>query len=76
MPSFSCTCGERLDLGAVPNPNEWLLISDVDYDSFSEEVHTEVLYKHFQHMLKCPTCDRLWIFWGGFGEKPVCYESS
>ncbi len=31
MPSILCSCGARLDYGSIPNPIEWLIISDTDY---------------------------------------------
>lgn len=74
MPSFTCKCGVRLDIGDIPNANEWLLISDIEYDKFQENLDAEALYKCFQHMLKCTQCQRLWIFWDGFHKNPQCYE--
>jgi hypothetical protein len=76
MPSFQCKCGERLDIGQIPNPNEWLAISDVDYDGCSETVDAEALYEKFTHFLKCGSCGRLWFFWNGFDQPPECYEKN
>lgn len=76
MPSILCRCGDRIDLSMIPNPNEWLLVSDVEYDEFSEEVDAEKLYKRFRHMLICPNCKRLLIFWDGFDAEPSYYNKS
>ena len=76
MPSFLCTCGERVRIGTIPNPIEWLWVSDVEYDRFIEPVDPEELYKQFQHMLKCPNCERLLVFWDGFDKNPIYYEVS
>ena len=76
MPSVTCQCRNRIDLGAIPNPNEYLLISDDDYDKYSGVVDTELLYSAFIHILKCPECERLIVFWGGFDHDPVFYSKS
>jgi len=74
MPSYECKCEKRIDIGPIPNPNEWLMISDTNYDDFSGQIDAEYLYGKFIHMLKCPSCGRLWIFWEGFDKFPTCYE--
>ncbi len=76
MPSIKCKCGKRLDIGTIPNPNEWLAISDVDYDGYSEQVDAEALYEKFTHFLECDNCGRLWFFWNGFNGPAECYEKS
>ena len=73
MPSITCKCGERLGYGEIPNPIEWLIISDVDYDSYENAVDAEKLYQEMKSILKCPSCDRLWFFWSGFGSEPTSY---
>ena len=74
MPSFQCKCGKSLDIGSIPNPNEWLAVSDIEYDGYAENVDTEALYKRFTHFLRCANCSRLWFFWNGFNNAPTCYE--
>jgi hypothetical protein len=32
MPKIKCICGNILGLGEIPSPNQWLVISDVEYD--------------------------------------------
>ena len=73
MPSIMCNCGESLRYGEIPNPNEWLVISDVDYDDYCGDINSEALFREMKHFLKCPGCDRLWIYWDGFGSKPRSY---
>lgn len=73
MPSFLCRCGKQLRYGEIPNPIEWLLISDVEYDDFTGMVDAETIYKKMRSMMVCPNCSRLWIFWRGFGESPISY---
>ena len=39
MPSFSCACGHRISLHAIPNPNEARLVWDVDAERLDEARH-------------------------------------
>lgn len=73
MPKLQCICHTVLNYSEIPSSNEWLLISDTDYDEFQGEVDTEKIYSRFTHMLKCPTCQRLHIFWQGFSSPPITY---
>lgn len=73
MPALNCACGRRLGFGEIPNPIEFLLISETDYDAYSGLVDSEELYRKMASMLKCPTCGRLWIFWQGFAYEPKAY---
>jgi uncharacterized protein with PIN domain len=66
MPGLKCACGVSISYGEIPCKNEWLFISDVDYDSFSGQVDTERIYRAMHSFLRCPTCRRLWVFWGGY----------
>ena len=74
MSKFRCECDTVLRFGTIPNPDEYLLISDVQYDGFSGLVDAEKLYIQMKSMLKCPTCGRLWIYWDGFSAAPTCYK--
>lgn len=69
-----CECGERIDMGSIPNPNEWLIISDCDYDNYTETVDAEELYRDFQSMLKCGSCGGLHIFWDGMQSRATFYK--
>ena len=73
MPKLRCDCDTIINYGNIPAADEWLLISDIDFDQFSEEVNAEKLYHRFVHMLKCPTCQRLHIYWNGFTKSPTTY---
>ncbi|MEB2843620.1 hypothetical protein GAO09_05645 [Rhizobiales bacterium RZME27] len=76
MPSIACKCGERLSYGDIPNPIEWLLISDTDFDQGRNPFDTEALNQEAAHMVKCPSCRPLWIYWGGFRKAPTCYDAA
>ncbi|RZK33973.1 MAG: hypothetical protein EOO61_14365 [Hymenobacter sp.] len=73
MPSFFCKCGERILDGRIPQPTEWLLMSDVEYGTYSGMVDAEQLYLAMKSMLLCPQCGRVWIFWNGYQQLPTCY---
>lgn len=66
MPTLNCACGHRISYSAIPSPDEWLLISDVEFDSFSGMVDAEDIYRAMKSLLKCPVCGRLWVFWNGY----------
>ena len=78
MPKLLCKCNTVINYSHIPSLDEWLLISDTEYDHFFGEVDSEELYRRFVHMLKCPTCERLRIFWEGFEnpEKVYVVESA
>ena len=73
MPSFKCKCGNILRYGIIPNKDEWLLISDEKFDEYAGEINSEELYSEMKSMLVCQNCKRIWLFWEGFGQKPVPY---
>jgi hypothetical protein len=73
MPSIICKCGEKLRYGEIPNPIEWLTISDEAYDSYEGKIDSEDLYREMKSILRCPWCGRLWAFWNGFDCEPVSY---
>jgi hypothetical protein len=56
---FFCTCGTIVRTsGAIPNPNEWHLIADED---FEPELSGMDLLGHSILAWRCPTCGRLWL---------------
>ena len=60
--------------GAIPNPNESLLISDVEYEGLSQSIDSDDLYKRFKHLFRCVLCEAIAIFWNGFSENPTWYS--
>ncbi|GGJ28928.1 hypothetical protein [Deinococcus roseus] len=73
MPKMLCNCGKVLSFSPIPNPIEYLFISDVDFDFYDGMADTDALYERFQRFAKCPDCGRLWVFWNGFSEMPTSY---
>lgn len=73
MPKFLCKCGEMLRYSDIPCKIEYKFISDEDYDSYQGSVDTEKLYSEMKSIIKCPDCNRLWVFWNGFENEPTQY---
>ncbi|WP_413208407.1 hypothetical protein [Rhodospirillum sp. A1_3_36] len=74
MPSIICRCGNRLRFGVIPNSLEWLIISDSDYEKIEGNIDSEELYMKFKSIIKCDNCRKIWIYWNGFQDEPVCYK--
>jgi hypothetical protein len=73
MPSLMCKCSKRISYGEIPCQDEWLLVSDVEFDRFTGQVDAEAIYGAATSLLKCPSCERLWVFWNGFQSPPFEY---
>lgn len=74
MAKWPCACGETLQSsGGLPNPTEWLLISDRDLDAFTGLVQAEDVYSAMRHAFRCPRCDRLHVPWSGQEADPEVY---
>ncbi|MBF0227971.1 MAG: hypothetical protein HQK76_21225 [Desulfobacterales bacterium] len=71
MPSIKCKCGHKISYGEIPNPNELLIISDIEFDALPEAIDVEQLYKQMKSMLQCNKCNRLWYFNNGFENDPI-----
>jgi hypothetical protein len=75
MSKFVCRCSHVLcTSGPIPNPVEWRTISDIDFDRFEGSVDAEEVYRSTETMIRCPVCDRLWVFWNGLDNGPTCYR--
>jgi hypothetical protein len=76
MAKFLCKCGETLRIsGAIPNPIESHIIPDSDLEAFVESARdADGLYPSGIPMLRCPNCDRLWIYWDGWDGPPNVYR--
>lgn len=73
MPSILCQCGNRISLGEIPSPNQYLIISDKDYDNFQGNIDSEKLYRDMKIVALCNICKRIHIFWNGFDQPPTSY---
>lgn len=73
MPSILCKCGQKIRYGEIPCADEWLLISDEEFDQFAGQIDSEDVYRAMTHALKCPNCKRLWLFEDGFVSDPTEY---
>ena len=73
MPAYMCKCGSRVSVGRIPCNHQWNFMSDVDFDKYENKVDPEELYKKMKEFFKCPTCERLAVFWNGWDSKPAFY---
>ncbi len=74
MAKFKCVCGAIIQTsGAIPNSNEWRMISDVDFNAFTGLIQSEDIYQAATIMYRCPVSDHLWIYWQGFDKPPSLY---
>jgi hypothetical protein len=75
MAKFHCVCGQTISTsGAIPNPDEWRMLSDVEFDQFVGLVDVEDLYRQMRVMYRCPISDHLWVFWDGLDAPPQLYS--
>lgn len=75
MAKFTCACGATITTsGLVPNPDEWRVLSDLEFDAFQGLVQAEDLYRAATIMFRCPVSDHLWIYWQGFNGPPSLYS--
>jgi hypothetical protein len=75
MPKILCDCVDSIPLGAIPSSNQYLIISDVDFEPFFElKVNAEDVYAAMKLAAKCPECGRLHIFWDGFHKPGIVYK--
>jgi hypothetical protein len=74
MSRFNCVCGHTIRIsGDIPNPGEWLFISDVDYERWSGTIDAEELYHAFRRAYLCPVSGHLWVFEHGITGTPKLY---
>lgn len=77
MARFQCVCGEQIRTsGGIPNPLEWRLLSDSDFDAFHGLVNAEDVYAATTIAYRCPRSGHLYVFWHGFDENPTLYTPS
>ena len=74
MAKWLCACGTMIQSsGPIPNPAEYLLVSDPDFAGFTGLVEAEDVYMAMSHVSRCASCGRLHVFWSGLGEHPTVY---
>lgn len=73
MPKILCKCGQIISYSEIPSKNDWLFISDVDYDEFQGKIDSENLYHSMKIFRKCINCGRLYIYWNGVENEPEIY---
>lgn len=54
MPAILCKCGVRVSYGLIPNPTEWLFISDEGFSDFAgddDNVNADRLFHKMKNIL-------------------------
>lgn len=74
MPKLKCKCGEMIDLSGIPSLNQYLIISDTEFDNFEGNVDSELVYSQMKIVIRCYSCRRLYIYFDGFDQKPLIYK--
>lgn len=74
MPKYLCKCVYTILLGEVPSPNQYMIISDIDYEKYQGLINAEDLYLKMSIVTKCSNCGRLYIYWNGFNNAPSVYK--
>ena len=72
MAGIECNCGYIIKSNMIPSPNDWIFMSEVEYDKYSGLVDSEELYMAMGRMVMCPNCERIWLYRDGI---PVSYIS-
>lgn len=49
-------------LRKIPNENEYLFISDIEFDKIGENIDSNKLYFEFNRFYKCKVCKRLYFY--------------
>jgi hypothetical protein len=58
MPKMLCKCGNVISWSLIPNPIEYLIISDVEYDKYTDVVDADELYSKMKHIMECTSWER------------------
>lgn len=74
MPNIICKCNQLIELGAIPSPNQHLIVSDIRFEEFQGLVDAEEIYNVMQLVAKCPYCGRLHVFWDGSDKPQTIYK--
>lgn len=73
MSKFVCPCGELIRIsGSIPNPVEWLLVSDEEFDH-DGAIDPQQLYFKMVHLFRCSKSHHLFVFWRGFDAPGTTY---
>jgi hypothetical protein len=76
MAKYECPfCGRFAHTsGAIPNPNEWLLMSAETHNRLPSSISSDDLYSQTMKLYKCVSCSGIAIFWNGLGADPTWYK--
>lgn len=73
MPKFVCECNYVIDFSPIPCPDQWKLFPAPEYAGLPPLVNTFEFDLDALRSALCPSCERFWIFWLGFGPPAAEY---
>jgi hypothetical protein len=69
--NWLCAWGNEIrSSGAIPNTQEWHVISDGDIHALPDPIGFETVLELSRYVYRCDRCDRLHVFWNGIDEWP------
>lgn len=74
MPKYICKCKNVINLSDIPSVNQLLMIEDVDFDKYFDEINAIHLHQEMMLVVRCDKCKRLYIFENGYDELPIIYQ--
>jgi hypothetical protein len=74
MPKIKCKCNFVIRLGEIPSSNQFMIISDVEFDKFEDKTNSQEIYMAMKVVAKCPNCGRLHVFWNEFDHPQTIYK--
>lgn len=60
--------------GEIPNPQEWLIVSDEEYNALGEFASLEDVYSAFKLLFLCDVYHRIYFYKDGFDKEAIVYR--
>lgn len=74
MSKIKCKCDNVIYLSEIPNSNEYLFLSDIEFNEIFIDSDVEKIYLNTKRFYKCTLCERLFIFWDNDDNKFTMYK--
>ena len=74
MPSYLCKCQTRIDYTEIPADASYHLVADSAAEVDDDLTTYNATWSQSTEVLRCLTCDRLWVFWSGMNQPPTEYQ--
>lgn len=76
MPSYRCNCDKWISYTSIPADPSYHLVAEKDVVVQDDIDTCNATWSESKQVLRCPYCDRLWVFWDGFHNAPTEYVSA